>query len=40
MIALNETVIRLELQQEIDRYKEDKDLLARDLERYLQDNGK
>ena len=40
MIALNETVIRLELQQEIDQYKEDKDLLARDLERYLQDNGK
>lgn len=40
MIALNETVIRLELQQVIDQYKEDKDLLARDLERYLQDNGK
>ena len=39
MIALNETVIRLELQQEIDQYKEEKELLARDLERYLQDFG-
>ena len=38
MIALNETVIRLELQQEIDQYKEEKELLARDLERYLQEN--
>ena len=38
MIALNETVIRLELQQEIDQYKEEKALLARDLERYLQEN--
>ena len=38
MIALNETVIRLQLQQDIDRYKEDKDLLAKDLENYLQEN--
>ena len=38
MIALNETVIRLELQQEIDQYTEEKELLARDLERYLQEN--
>ena len=39
MIALQETAIRLDLQQQIDQYKEEKDLLARDLERYLQDNG-
>ncbi len=38
MIALHETVIRLQLQQDIDRYKEDKDLLAKDLENYLQEN--
>ena len=39
MIALNETVIRLGLQKELDGYKEDVKGLARDLERYLQDNG-
>ena len=39
MIALNETVIRLGLQQEIDSYKEAEQSLARDLEHYLKDNG-
>ncbi len=38
MIALNETVLRLGIQKEIDRYKEEEKLLGRDLERYLQDN--
>ena len=40
MIALNETVLRLQQKKEIDGLKEDEKLLARDLERYLQDNGK
>ena len=40
MIALNETVIRLGLQKEVDSYKEDVKGLARDLERYLQENAK
>ena len=39
MIALNETVLRLQQKKEIDGLKEDEKLLARDLERYLQDYG-
>ena len=39
MIALNETVLRLQQKKEIDGLKEDEKLLARDLERYLQDFG-
>ena len=39
MIALNETVLRLQQKKEIDGLKEDEKLLARDLEHYLQDFG-
>ena len=38
MIALNETVIRLGLQKEMAREKEEAELLQKDLERYLQEN--
>lgn len=38
MVALNETVIRLGLQKDIDRFKEEENLLAQDLEHYLQEN--
>lgn len=37
MIALNETVIRLGLQKEMDRNKEEQNTLLRDLENYLKD---
>ena len=37
MIALNETVIRLGLQKEMDRNKEEQNTLLRDLESYLKD---
>ncbi len=39
MIALNETVIRLGLQKDMDRMKEEEKQLAKDLENYLTDNG-
>ena len=38
LVALNETVLRLSLQKEIDRRKEEEKLLDADLERYLKDN--
>lgn len=37
MIALNETVIRLGLQKEMDRNKEQQKTLLKDLENYLKD---
>ncbi len=37
MIALNETVIRLGLQKEMDRNKEEQKTLLQDLENYLKD---
>ena len=39
MVALNETVVRLGLQQDIDRYAGAEKQLEEDLARYLQDNS-
>jgi cell division protein ZapA (FtsZ GTPase activity inhibitor) len=39
LVALNETVIRLDLQKEIDQYKNQEKQLEKDLERYLSDSG-
>ena len=39
MVALNETVMRLHLQQDMDRLAADEKALEEDLARYLQDNS-
>ena len=38
MIALNETVLRLKLQQDLESNKQDEKALASELERYLKDS--
>lgn len=37
LVALNETVVRLGLQKEMERFKEAEKTLQRDLEHYLKD---
>ncbi len=39
LVALSEAVLRLDLQKDIDRYKEAQAQLDADLVRYLQDNS-
>lgn len=38
LVALNETLFRMNVQKEIEQYKASEDLLGQDLERYLKDN--
>ena len=39
LVALNETVVRLGMQREFDRFKEEEKGLAADLDRYLKDHS-
>ena len=39
LVALNETVLRLGMQKDIDRCKEEENRLAEDLARYLKDDS-
>ena len=39
LVALNETVVRLNIQRELDRYIKEEKQLDTDLERYIKDLG-
>lgn len=38
LVALNETLFRMNVQKEMEQYKASEDMLGQDLERYLKDN--
>ena len=38
LVALNETLFRMNVQKEIEQYKASEEMLGQDLERYLKDN--